>query len=48
MMEVKYTDNLLVYIEVEPTGKMATVSAELLTKGRALAEQLGCQLQAVP
>jgi electron transfer flavoprotein alpha subunit len=47
MMEVKYTDNLLVYVEVEPTGKMATVSAELLTKGRALAEQLGCQLQAV-
>lgn len=47
MMEVKYTDNLLVYIEVEPTGKMATVSAELLTKGRFLAEQLGCQLHAV-
>lgn len=40
-------DNVLVYIEVLPTGKMAAVSAELLTKGRSLSEDLGCHVEAV-
>lgn len=40
-------DNVLVYVEVLPTGKMATVSAELLTKGRSLSEDLGCHVEAV-
>ncbi|GHT16317.1 electron transfer flavoprotein subunit alpha [Bacteroidia bacterium] len=39
-------NNLFVYCEVE-NGKVADVSLELLTKGRSLAQQLGCQLEAV-
>ena len=39
-------NNLIVYLEYED-GKVADVSLELLTKGRSLATQLGCQLEAV-
>lgn len=40
-------DNVLVYVEVLPTGKMAAVSAELLSKGRGLCHDLHCHLEAV-
>ena len=40
-------NNVFVYCEME--GKhVADVSLELLTKGRKLANQLGCQLESVP
>ncbi|MBD5207305.1 MAG: electron transfer flavoprotein subunit alpha/FixB family protein [Bacteroidales bacterium] len=39
-------NNLIVYCEYED-GKVADVSLELLTKGRALADQLGIKLEAV-
>lgn len=39
-------DNLFVYCEIED-GKIAEVSLELLTKGRSLAHQLNCKLEAV-
>lgn len=39
-------NNLFVYCEIED-GAVADVSLELLTKGRSLANQLGCQLEAV-
>jgi electron transfer flavoprotein alpha subunit len=39
-------NNLFVYCEIEE-GIIADVSFELLTKGRFLANQLGCQLEAV-
>ena len=39
-------DNIFVYCEVE-AGIVAEVSQELLTKGRSLANQLNCQLEAV-
>ena len=39
-------NNLIVYCEYED-GKIADVSLELLTKGRALADQLGIKLEAV-
>ncbi|HPR32344.1 MAG TPA: electron transfer flavoprotein subunit alpha, partial [Prolixibacteraceae bacterium] len=39
-------NNLFVYCEIED-GIVAEVSLELLTKGRSLADQLGCQLEAV-
>ncbi|MDR2359231.1 MAG: electron transfer flavoprotein subunit alpha/FixB family protein [Prevotellaceae bacterium] len=39
-------NNILVYCELED-GKIADVSLELLTKGRGLAAQLGCQLEAL-
>ena len=39
-------NNVFVYIEIEGTT-VADVSLELLTKGRKLANQLGCQLEAV-
>ncbi len=39
-------NNLVVYIETEG-GKVADVSLELLTKGRELADTLGCKLEAV-
>jgi electron transfer flavoprotein alpha subunit len=39
-------DNLYVYLEIED-GKVEDVSLELLTKGRSLADQLKCQLEAV-
>jgi electron transfer flavoprotein alpha subunit len=39
-------DNLFVYLEIE-NGKVEDVSLELLTKGRSLATQLNCQLEAV-
>jgi electron transfer flavoprotein alpha subunit len=38
-------NNILVYCEVEGS-KVADVSLELLTKGRSLAQQLGCKLEA--
>ncbi|MCX6222258.1 MAG: electron transfer flavoprotein subunit alpha, partial [Bacteroidia bacterium] len=39
-------NNIFVYCEVEE-GIVSEVSLELLTKGRSLANQLGCQLEAV-
>ena len=39
-------NNLFVYCEIEE-GKVADVSLELLTKGRTLASQLGCKLEAI-
>lgn len=39
-------NNLFVYIEVEE-GIVADVSLELLTKGRSLANQLGCKLEGI-
>src|SRR5690554_2265184 len=39
-------NNLFVYLEIEG-GTVADVSLELLTKGRSLANQLGCRLEAV-
>ncbi len=39
-------NNLIVYCEYED-GKVADVSLELLTKGRALADKLGIKLEAV-
>lgn len=39
-------NNILVYCEIED-GKMADISLELLTKGRGLAAQLGCRLEAL-
>lgn len=39
-------NNLFVYCEIEE-GNVIDVSLELLTKGRSLANQLGCQLEAV-
>ena len=39
-------NNLFVYCEIED-GNIADVSLELLTKGRSLANQLGCKLEAV-
>lgn len=37
-------NNVFVYLEIEGTT-VADVSLELLTKGRKLANQLGCQLR---
>jgi len=39
-------NNLFVYCEIED-GIIADVSLELLTKGRSLANQLKCQLEAI-
>lgn len=39
-------NNLFVYLEIE-NGCVQEVSLELLTKGRSLATQLGCQLEAL-
>lgn len=39
-------NNIFVYIETEG-GKVADVSLELLTKGRELADRLGCKLEAL-
>ncbi len=39
-------NNLFVYCEIEE-GKVIDVSLELLTKGRSLATQLGCKLEAL-
>ena len=39
-------DNLFVYLEIED-GVVADVSQELLTKGRSLANQLGCKVEAI-
>jgi len=39
-------NNLFVYCEIED-GKVADVSLELLTKGRSLANELGCKLEAI-
>lgn len=39
-------NNLFVYCEIEE-GIVADVSLELLTKGRSLANELNCQLEAV-
>lgn len=39
-------DNIFVICEIED-GKVADVSLELLTKGRSLANQLNCQLEAI-
>lgn len=39
-------NNVFVYLEIED-GMVAEVSQELLTKGRSLANQLGCKLEAI-
>lgn len=39
-------NNVFIYCEIED-GIVADVSLELLTKGRSLANQLGCQLEAI-
>ena len=39
-------NNVFVYCETEGTN-VADASLELLTKGRKLANQLGCQLEAI-
>ena len=39
-------NNIFVYCEIED-GIIADVSLELLTKGRSLADQLACKLEAV-
>ena len=39
-------DNVFVYCEIED-GRVAEVSQELLTKGRSLANQLKCNLEAI-
>ena len=39
-------NNIFVYLEIEE-GIVADVSQELLTKGRSLANQLGCELEAI-
>ena len=39
-------NNIFVYCEIED-GLVADVSLELLTKGRSLADQLGCKLEAL-
>ena len=40
-------NNLFVYLELQDGSRVAEVSLELLTKGRALACELGCALEAV-
>ena len=40
-------NNLFVYLELLEDSRVAEVSLELLTKGRSLATQLGCRLEAV-
>ena len=40
-------NNLFVYLELQDESRVAEVSLELLTKGRSLANQLGCRLEAV-
>ncbi|MBQ1178736.1 MAG: electron transfer flavoprotein subunit alpha, partial [Bacteroidaceae bacterium] len=40
-------NNLFVYIELQEANRVAEVSLELLTKGRSLSHELGCQLEAV-
>lgn len=40
-------NNIFVYCEMAEEGVIADVSLELLTKGRSLANQLGCQLEAL-
>ena len=39
-------NNIFVICEIDE-GKVADVSLELMTKGRSLANQLGCQLEAL-
>jgi len=39
-------NNIFVYLEIED-GIVGDVSLELLTKGRSLAKQLNCKLEAV-
>ncbi|GAB1475126.1 hypothetical protein MASR2M69_25670 [Bacteroidota bacterium] len=39
-------NNIIVYIETE-NGKISDVSLELLTKGRSLANDLSCKLEAL-
>ena len=43
----KDMNNLFVYLELQEDSRVAEVSLELLTKGRSLATQLGCCLEAV-
>ena len=40
-------NNLFIYIELQDNGRVAEVSLELLSKGRSLADELDCQLEAV-
>ena len=43
----KVMNNLFVYLELKEENRVAEVSLELLTKGRSLADELGCRLEAV-
>lgn len=45
-MKIKFMNNIFVYLEIE-NGNVADVSLELLTKGRSLADQLDCRLEAI-
>lgn len=40
-------NNIFVYCEINDEGRVADVSLELLTKGRTLADKLGCKLEAL-
>lgn len=40
-------NNVFVYLEIDEKGGVADVSLELLTKGRELADTLGCNLEAL-
>ncbi len=40
-------NNLFIYLELQEGSRVAEVSLELLSKGRSLARQLGCLLEAV-
>ena len=40
-------NHLFIYIELQRNAKVAEVSLELLTKGRSLADELGCLLEGV-
>ena len=40
-------NSILVYIEINESGRVADVSLELCSKGRRLADRLGGQLEAI-
>ena len=40
-------NSILVYIEINESGRAADVSLELCSKGRRLADRLGGQLEAI-
>ena len=46
-MGLPIMNNLFIYLELQEESRVAEVSLELLSKGRSLANELGCQLEAV-